>query len=68
MATAADGTHPTGMHSCFATFLPKLHENEKNWTAGRPWHPLGSATENFSVTAGSGTRHFCSKLALTSQK
>ena len=23
MATAADGTHPTGMHSCFARFLPK---------------------------------------------
>ena len=23
MATAAGGTHPTGMHSCFVTFLPK---------------------------------------------
>ena len=23
MATAAGGTHPTGMHSCFAKFLPQ---------------------------------------------
>ena len=23
MATAADGTHPSGMHSCLANFLPK---------------------------------------------
>ena len=24
--------HPTGMHSCLANVLPKLHENERIWT------------------------------------
>ena len=32
MATAAGGTHPTGMHSCSVKFSCKLHENEENWT------------------------------------
>ena len=25
-ATTAGGTHPTGMHSCFVNFYPKLYE------------------------------------------
>ena len=28
MATAANGRHPTGMHSCLASFCRKLHEYE----------------------------------------
>ena len=31
MATAAGGTHPTGMHSCLVSFCQKRrHENERN--------------------------------------
>ena len=33
-ATAADSTHPTGMHSCLAKICRKLHEIEENWTQG----------------------------------
>ena len=36
MATAVDGMHPTGMHSCFAIFFA---ENERISTRGRPWCP-----------------------------
>ena len=31
-ATAAGGTHPTGMHSCIAKFLPKTASKRKNYT------------------------------------
>ena len=38
-ATAAGGTHPTGMHSCLTKIYGKLHENEENrtraWQRGR---------------------------------
>ena len=33
-ATAASGTHPTGMHSCLANVYRKLHDNERNWARG----------------------------------
>ena len=43
MATAAGRTHPTGMHSCFAIFLPKTTWKWKNLGWGHPWirHWLG---------------------------
>ena len=31
-ATEMGCTHPSGMHSCFARFCRKLHENERNST------------------------------------
>ena len=37
MATVVNGMHPTRMHSFLEKMLPKLHENERNWTrGGRP--------------------------------
>ena len=34
-ATTADGTHPTGMHSCLQNLYRKLNENEIIWTKRR---------------------------------
>ena len=40
-ATAADGTHPTGMHSCFGFTVSlkylKLYVSEKKWKTLGPW-------------------------------
>ena len=33
-ATAASGTHPTGMHSCYAYILPKFQENFGSFQGG----------------------------------
>ena len=48
MATAVDGTHPTGMHSCSASLCRKLHEYEWNWTLASP--PTRSANEHWGFS------------------
>ena len=63
-ATAADGTHPTGMHSCF---LIKLHRTSMSVMYAEPWfvviiviklHVQVSASKHFQGSHFSGLTKF----------
>ena len=58
-ATAADGTHPTGMHSCFNTkFSFLLHCVTEGWL-GKQWRIQDFPEEGAPTLQGGANIRFC---------